>query len=143
MSSNRPFPLLQDAVDSSSPISAQALAASKAASEELSRMKNICLEGGGPKGIERHVVKNKKMLARDRIRRILDPGTELWELGMTAGLGLEYGDVPTAGTVAGVGKVHGIDCLISASDGTVKGGALYPITVTKGLRMQDIARRNR
>ena len=45
------------------------------------------------------------MLARDRIRRILDPDTELWELGMTAGLGLEYGDVPTAGTVAGVGKV--------------------------------------
>ena len=88
-------------------------------------------------------MKNKKMLARDRIRGILDPGTELWELGMTAGLGLEYGDVPTAGTVAGVGKVHGIDCLISASDGTVKGGALYPITVTKGLRMQDIARRNR
>ena len=128
-------------------------------------------------------MKNKKMLARDRIRRILDPDTELWELGMTAGLGLEYGDVPTAGTVAGVGKVHlktsveiafvklclqfdvsnskvsrlikillneilpdqvhGVDCLISASDGTVKGGALYPITVTKGLRMQDIARRNR
>jgi len=143
VSSNRPFPVLQDAVDSSSPESAQALAVSKAASEELSRMKNICLEGGGPKGIERHVVKNKKMLARDRIRRILDPGSELWELGMTAGLGLEYGDVPTAGTVAGVGKVHGIDCLISASDGTVKGGALYPITVTKGLRMQDIARRNR
>ena len=50
-------------------------------------------------------MKNKKMLARDRIRRILDPDTELWELGMTAGLGMEYGDVPTAGTVAGVGKV--------------------------------------
>ena len=104
---------------------------------------DICSAKFSCQGIERHVVKNKKMLARDRIRGILDPGTELWELGMTAGLGLEYGDVPTAGTVAGVGKVHGIDCLISASDGTVKGGALYPITVTKGLRMQDIARRNR
>ena len=58
-------------------------------------------------------MKNKKMLARDRIRGILDPGTELWELGMTAGLGLEYGDVPTAGTVAGVGKIHGVDVMIT------------------------------
>ena len=103
--SSRPFPVLQDGLDTASPEAAQAAAVSSAAAAELSRLQQVCLAGGGEKGVERHVKINKKILARERIQRLLDPGERLWELQMTAGLGLEYGDVPTAGTVAGVGKV--------------------------------------
>merc|ERR1719400_1246724 len=94
-------------------------------------------------GIARHVKLNKKVLARDRINALIDPETEMWELGMTAGLGLEYGDVPCGGVVTGVGKIHGVDTMIIANDGTVKGGTFYPITIEKQLRLQEIARQNR
>ena len=138
--SSRPFPVLPDTLSCDN---AEASTAMKAASDELTKLKQVCLAGGGEKGVERHVKLNKKILARDRIKQILDPGEELWELCMTAGLGLEYGDVPTAGMVTGVGKIHGVDVMVTANDGSVKAGTLYPITVTKGLRMQDIARQNR
>ena len=111
--SSRPFPVLQDGLDTASPEAAQAAAVSSAAAAELSRLQQVCLAGGGEKGVERHVKINKKILARERIQRLLDPGERLWELQMTAGLGLEYGDVPTAGTVAGVGKIHGVDVMIT------------------------------
>ena len=141
--SNRPFPVLKDTLDPASPESVKAIGVSKTASEELNLLKKVCLAGGGEKGIERHVKINKKILARERIRRLLDPGEDLWELGLTAGLGLNYGDIPAGGTIAGVGKIHGVDILVTCNDGTVKGGSLYPITVTKFLRMQEIARQNR
>merc|ERR1719400_2708474 len=94
-------------------------------------------------GIARHVKLNRKVLARDRINALIDPETEMWELGMTAGLGLEYGDVPCGGVVTGDGKIHGVDTMIIANDGTVKGGTFYPITIEKQLRIQEIARQNR
>ena len=143
ITTSRPFPVLKDELDLSSPDSVAALAVSKAASQELNKLRAVCLAGGGEKAIERHVKYNKKMLVRERIRRLIDPGEELWELGTTAGLGLEYGDVPTGGIVSGIAKINGVDVMISANDGTVKGGTFYPITVTKGLRLMDIARQNR
>jgi len=109
----------------------------------LKKMEAVCLMGGGEKGIARHVKLNKKILARERISRLLDPSSDFFELCMTAGLGLEYGDVPTGGVVAGVGKIHGTDVMLVANDGTVKGGTFYPITVKKQLRIQEIARQNR
>ena len=143
LSSSRPFPVLTSQLDLTSSDSVAALAVSKAACQELSKLRSVCLAGGGEKAIERHVKLNKKILARERIRRLIDPGEELWELGTTAGLGLEYGDVPTGGVVAGVAKINGVDVMIAANDGTVKGGTFYPITVTKSLRLMDISRQNR
>ena len=68
-------------------------------------------------------------------------GSSLFELGSTAGLGLEYGDVPCAGTVTAVGVVNGVDVMIVANDGSVKSGTSYPITVTKSVRAQELSRR--
>ena len=96
----------------------------------------ICQAGGGEKGIEKHVVKNKKILARDRIRHILDDDCVLFEVSTTAGLGLEYGDVPGASCVTGIGMIRGVLVMIVASDGSLKGGTSYPITVTKSIRAQ-------
>ena len=77
-----------------------------------------------------------------KISGILDPGTEWTELGLTAGMGLEYGDVPCGGTVAGIGQISGIPVVMICNDATVKGGTSYPITVTKSLRIQEIAAQN-
>ena len=96
----------------------------------------VCQSGGGEKGAHKHVVKNKKILVRDRIRHILDDDSEFFEVSTTAGLGLEYGDVPGAGTVTGIGMIRGILVMIIASDGSLKGGTSFPITVTKSLRAQ-------
>jgi 3-methylcrotonyl-CoA carboxylase beta subunit len=86
---------------------------------------------------------NKKVFVRERIALLLDSDTEFWELGTTVGLGLEYGDVPCGGTVCGVGTINGTQVMIMANDGTVKGGTFYPITITKQLRIQEIAAQNR
>merc|ERR1711917_176388 len=78
--------------------------------------------GGGEKGAARHVKVNKKVLVRDRIRGILDEGGEggAFELSVTAGMGMEYGDVPCAGSISMMGKIRGTTCIIVANDATVK-----------------------
>ena len=86
--------------------------------------------------MHKHVAVNKKVLARDRIRRIMDEGAEFFEICPTAGLGLEYGNVPGAGTVCGIGAIRGHLVMISANDGSLKGGTYFPITVTKSIRAQ-------
>nr|CAB3263680.1 probable methylcrotonoyl-CoA carboxylase beta chain, mitochondrial [Phallusia mammillata] len=101
------------------------------------------LKGGGKKGIQRHVVRNKKMLVRDRIKLLLDKDSETLELSALAGLGMEYGDVPCAGAVTLVGKIHGLWCMVVGNDATVKSGSIYPITLKKQLRAQQIAAENR
>jgi len=110
---------------------------------EYGRLRSVCESGGGEKGALRHVQKNKKVLVRDRLRGILDQDQKaLMELSVTAGMGMEYGDVPCAGTVAVIGSIRDTKCLILANDATVKGGTSYPITVTKSLRAQQIAAEN-
>lgn len=113
----------------------------KALKEELSKHINVAFLGGGEKAIERHVKKNKKILPRDRIRMVLDANSEFLELAPLAGLelysqgpGKPRMTVPSAGVVAGIGQVSGIDCMIIANDATVKGGTLFPIGVKKQLR---------
>ncbi|XP_044157545.1 biotin-dependent 3-methylcrotonyl-coenzyme A carboxylase beta1 subunit-like [Bufo gargarizans] len=98
--------------------------------------------GGGENAILRHTQRNKKLLVRERLKRLLDDETFL-ELSPFAGLGLPYGDVPSAGCLTGIGKICGIWCMFIANDATVKGGTAYPISVKKQLRAQEIAIQNR
>ncbi|XP_073400861.1 methylcrotonoyl-CoA carboxylase beta chain, mitochondrial-like isoform X2 [Dendrobates tinctorius] len=98
--------------------------------------------GGGENAILRHTKRNKKLLVRERLKRLLDDENFL-ELSPFAGFGLPYGDVPSAGCFSGIGKICGIWCVITANDATVKGGTSYPISVKKQLRAQEIAIQNR
>ena len=99
-------------------------------------------EGGGARARQRHL-EQKKMLVRDRIEALLDPGTPFLELSPLAAHGLYDGEAPAAGLVTGVGRVHGRQVMVIANDATVKGGSYLPLTVKKHLRAQDIARENR
>ncbi|RZV99443.1 MAG: methylcrotonoyl-CoA carboxylase [Rhodobacteraceae bacterium] len=94
--------------------------------------------GGGAAARERHVSRGK-MLPRDRVAGVLDPGSPFLEVGATAAHGMYDGAAPAAGMIAGVGRVHGRDVMIVANDATVKGGTYYPMTVKKHLRAQEIA----
>ena len=104
---------------------------------------NLALLGGGEKAIERHTKRNKKLLVRERLSKLLDDGTDFLELSQFAGLDLEYGSVPCAGVVSGIGQIAGQLCVIVANDATVKGGTIYPIAVKKQLRAQEIAEVNK
>ncbi|TRX76450.1 carboxyl transferase domain-containing protein [Pseudomonas mangiferae] len=99
-------------------------------------------EGGGPKAQERHTARGK-LLPRERIDQLLDPGSPFLEIGQLAAHEVYGEDVPAAGVIAGIGRVEGIECMIVANDATVKGGSYYPLTVKKHLRAQAIARENR
>ncbi|MEM7470821.1 MAG: carboxyl transferase domain-containing protein [Pseudomonadota bacterium] len=97
--------------------------------------------GGGDKARERHLSRGK-MLPRDRVGNLLDPGSPFLEVGATAAYGLYDGAAPCAGVVAGIGYVAGRMCMIICNDATVKGGTYYPMTVKKHLRAQEIAEQN-
>ncbi|MDF3051215.1 MAG: methylcrotonoyl-CoA carboxylase [Pseudonocardia sp.] len=98
--------------------------------------------GGGEAARRRHLERGK-LLARDRVDRLLDPGSPFLELSPLAAHDMYDGAVPCAGIVTGIGRVVGRECVIVANDATVKGGTYYPITVKKHLRAQEIARVNR
>ncbi|MGF1472564.1 MAG: carboxyl transferase domain-containing protein [Rubrobacteraceae bacterium] len=97
--------------------------------------------GGSEKARKRHEERGK-LLARDRIGRLLDPGTAFLELSPLAAYGMYDGDVPAAGIVTGIGRVSGREVMILANDATVKGGTYYPMTVKKHLRAQEVAEQN-
>ncbi|MSP83998.1 MAG: methylcrotonoyl-CoA carboxylase [Alphaproteobacteria bacterium] len=98
--------------------------------------------GGDSDSRARHVGRGK-LLPRERVDRLLDPGTPFLELSQLAANGLYGGEVPAAGIITGVGRVSGRLCVIVANDATVKGGTYYPVTVKKHLRAQEIAAANR
>jgi len=104
---------------------------------------DVALLGGGEKAIERHTKRNKKLLVRERLAKLLDEGTEFLELSQLAGLDLEYGSIACAGVVSGIGQISGQLCVVIANDATVKGGTIYPIAVKKQLRAQEIAEVNK
>lgn len=110
--------------------------------DQLATNRARILLGGGEKYAERHQ-KRGKLLARERIDRLLDVGSAFLEIGQFAAWDMYQGDVISAGVVAGIGKVSGTDCMIVANDPTVKGGTYHPITVKKHLRAQEIAKQNR
>jgi len=98
--------------------------------------------GGGETARARHVTRGK-LLPRERIERLLDPGSPFLELSPLAALGMYGDEAPCAGIITGIGRVSGQECVIVCNDATVKGGTYYPITVKKHLRAQEIARDNR
>jgi 3-methylcrotonyl-CoA carboxylase beta subunit len=98
-------------------------------------------QGGDERARERHLARGK-LLPRERVRRLLDPGSPFLELSQLAAYGMYDDEVPCAGIITGIGRVMGRECVIVANDATVKGGTYYPITVKKHLRAQDIAREN-
>ena len=109
---------------------------------ELRERTALVAAGGGEKAVERHRSRGK-LTARERIDRLVDPGTAFLELNALAAWELYDGDAPSAGIVTGIGVVEGRQCVIVANDATVKGGSYYPLTVKKHLRAQEVARQNR
>ena len=97
--------------------------------------------GGGEVVRARHTARGK-LLPRDRVQMLLDPGTPFLEVAPLAALGMYKGDAPCAGLIVGIGRVSGVDCMIVCNDATVKGGTYYPLTVKKHLRAQEIAQQN-
>jgi 3-methylcrotonyl-CoA carboxylase beta subunit len=108
---------------------------------ELREKLNQVAGGGGKVSRARHTSRGK-MLARDRVDLLIDPGTAFLELSPLAAHGLYGGDVHSASVITGVGRISGRECVIVANDATIKGGTYYPMTVKKHLRAQDIARQN-
>ena len=98
--------------------------------------------GGGERAVERHRSRGK-LLARERIDLLVDPGSAFLELGALAAWDMYDGDAPSAGVVTGIGVVEGRSCAIVANDATVKGGSYFPLTVKKHLRLQEVAEQNR
>jgi 3-methylcrotonyl-CoA carboxylase beta subunit len=98
--------------------------------------------GGPASARERHVSRGK-LLPRDRVDALLDPGSAFLEIGALAAEGMYGGEAPAAGLIAGIGRVSGRECVVLANDATVKGGTYYPITVKKHLRAQEVALANR
>lgn len=113
----------------------------KSLSVELkARLEKVRL-GGGEEAIKKHKSRGK-LMARERIERVLDPGSPFLELSALAGHEVYDDDVPSAGMVTGIGLVHGVECLFVANDATVKGGTYFPMTVKKHLRAQEVAAEN-
>jgi 3-methylcrotonyl-CoA carboxylase beta subunit len=98
-------------------------------------------QGGDAQAREKHVARGK-LLPRERVRLLLDPGSPFLELSPLAALGLYGDEAPAAGIITGIGRVSGQECVIVANDATVKGGTYYPMTVKKHLRAQEIAKEN-
>jgi len=109
---------------------------------ELKELLGRIRSGGSEKARERHTSQDKLMV-RDRIEGLLDPGAPFLELSPLAAHEVYDADVPAAGLITGIGQIHGRQVMIVANDATVKGGTYYPITVKKHLRAQEIAKENR
>jgi 3-methylcrotonyl-CoA carboxylase beta subunit len=114
----------------------------RAAVEDLQRELARSAEGGGARAREKHVARGK-LLPRERIRALLDPGSPLLELSPLAAHGMYDNAAPAAGLITGIGRVDGIEVVVVAYDATVKGGTYFPMTVKKHLRAQEVALENR
>ncbi|MFJ6566026.1 carboxyl transferase domain-containing protein [Streptomyces sp. NPDC091292] len=135
-------PVLGTAADPASEAFRANEAGHRALGEELrARLARVRL-GGGERARARHTARGK-LLPRDRVDTLLDPGSPFLELAPLAAEGLYGGDAPAAGVIAGIGRVSGRECVVVANDATVKGGTYYPMTVKKHLRAQEVALENR
>ena len=135
------MPALKTSIDVRSDAFRANQAAMQALVDALKQAVGRAREGGGVEARARHKARGK-MLARERIDALLDPGSPFLEIGQLAAFGLYEGGAPAAGVVAGIGRVQGLQCMIVANDATVKGGTYYPLTVKKHLRAQEIAEQN-
>ena len=108
---------------------------------DLGKKAEQVMAGGPEKARERHTARGK-LLPRERVNRLLDPGSPFLEIGQFAAWGMYEGEVPSAGLICGIGRVSGTECMIVCNDATVKGGTYFPVTVKKHLRAQEIAEQN-
>ncbi|MDU1693377.1 MAG: carboxyl transferase domain-containing protein, partial [Bradyrhizobium sp.] len=132
---------LHSTIDPSSADFARNAEAMRVLVEDLKAKLGQVAAGGGEASRKRHLARGK-MLARQRVDLLLDPGTAFLELSPLAAHGLYGGDVHSASIVTGIGRIAGRECVVVANDATIKGGTYYPMTVKKHLRAQDIARQN-
>ncbi|MBS0289990.1 MAG: methylcrotonoyl-CoA carboxylase [Proteobacteria bacterium] len=110
--------------------------------KNLQTLSQNIANGGGLEAQKLHLSRGK-LLPRDRINKLLDPGSAFLELSLFAGYQLYQEEVPAGGIITGIGRIHGQECMLIVNDATVKGGTYYPITVKKHLRAQTIAQENR
>ena len=134
--------ILQSQINSRSPEFASNREAMLAQLDALRELLQRVAEGGGAAAQQRHTSRGK-LLVRERIGALLDPGSAFLELSPLAAHEVYGEEVSAAGVVTGIGRVEGIECMIIANDATVKGGTYYPLTVKKHLRAQNIAQENR
>ncbi|MFE9801804.1 carboxyl transferase domain-containing protein [Streptomyces goshikiensis] len=135
-------PVLTSAADPASEAWRTNEAAHRELTEGLRARLGAARLGGGDKARARHTARGK-LLPRDRVDALLDPGSPFLELAPLAAEGMYGGAAPAAGVIAGIGRVSGRECVIVANDATVKGGTYYPMTVKKHLRAQEVALENR
>ncbi|MFM9851258.1 MAG: carboxyl transferase domain-containing protein [Sphingomonadaceae bacterium] len=135
-------PCLTTSIDSNSESFRANAAHNRALKDALWAKVAEAARGGNEKSRERHVSRGK-LLPRERVERLLDPGSPFLEIGQLAANGLYEDEVPGAGLICGIGRVSGRQCMIVCNDATVKGGTYYPLTVKKHLRAQEIAEANR
>ncbi|KAI9017043.1 carboxyl transferase [Gaertneriomyces semiglobifer] len=135
-------PVIENTIDVDSDLFKENAAAQELLIKQLRADVDKIKLGGGPDARKRHLSRGK-LLPRDRIDALIDPGSPFLELSQFAGYELYEDDVPAGGIITGIGRVSGVECVIVANDSTVKGGSYYPITVKKHLRAQEIAKENR
>ena len=135
------MPIITTKLDPTSPAFQSNAAQMRALVEDLRAKVAKVSEGGGREAREKHTARGK-LLPRDRIKALLDPGSPFLEFSQLAAFGVYNDDAPCAGIITGIGRVHGIEVVVVANDATVKGGTYYPITVKKHLRAQEIAAQN-
>src|SRR5215472_15021598 len=109
--------------------------------EDLRRRTAEVRLGGGEESRKRHVSRGK-LLPRERVRALLDPGSPFLELSPLAAMDMYDNEAPGSGVMSGVGRVSGVECVIVGKEATVKGGTYYPMTVKKHLRAQEVAMEN-
>lgn len=137
---SRPFRIIGSPVSPTSETFRKSSDTTLAAQQRYADALLASKKGGGDKAVERHVKVSKKLLPIDRLKRLVDDDSDFLEIGSIAGMGMPYGDVPSAGLTIAIATVCGQRCMVLINDGTVKGGTVYPITVKKQLRAQEIAR---
>src|SRR5690606_37762556 len=117
-------------------------AAMRALAKELERRRAEAAAGGPERARERHTARGK-LLPRERVAGLIDPGSPFLELSPLAANGMYEDAIHAAGIITGIGRIEGRECVIVCNDATIKGGTYYPMTVKKHLRAQEIARENR
>jgi 3-methylcrotonyl-CoA carboxylase beta subunit len=133
--------VIQSAISTKSPPFLANAARMRELADAISSTASIIKSGGSVDARTRHTARGK-LLPRDRIAHLLDPGSPFLEIGLFAAWGVYDDEIPAAGLIAGVGRVSGRECMIVCNDATVKGGTYYPLTVKKHLRAQEIAAEN-
>ncbi|MCM0043430.1 MAG: methylcrotonoyl-CoA carboxylase [Burkholderiaceae bacterium] len=136
------MPVIESKLNTRSPEFAANAAAMQSLVDDLRAHCERIAQGGGEEARNKHLARGK-LLPRERVNQLLDPGTPFLELSQLAAFGMYDNAAPAAGVITGIGRVMGQECVIVCNDATVKGGTYYPVSVKKHLRAQEIAQQNR